>query len=139
MSINIPLITQFSLLFVSLSSYSMSAQAINNDGRLLAAQCAQCHGTDGYSQTDIDSLAGEKDIAEELKEMRLEKDADDIMAKHAHGYTDAEINLISEYFASLPEQQAGQTDSTISTEESLDHEGDGKKDDGDDDEKDDDD
>jgi cytochrome c553 len=99
---NIPLISTLSLIFISLSTYSFSAQAEINDGRLLASQCAQCHGTDGYSQTDIDSLAGEDDIAEEMLEMRAETDNDDIMVKQAHGYSDTEINLIAAYFASLP-------------------------------------
>ena len=108
---NIPLISTLSLLFISLSTYSFSAQAEINDARLLASQCAQCHGTDGYSRTGIDSLAGKDDIAEEMLEMQVEvDDDDDIMVKQAHGYSRAEIILIGQYFASLPRNNPNQED-----------------------------
>lgn len=73
-------------------------------GRLPAAQCAQCHGTNGYSVSGIDGLAGNeaKDLYDKLVDMR---DGDDrgIMHLQARGYTDAQLRLIAEYFASLPE------------------------------------
>lgn len=73
-------------------------------GRLLASQCAQCHGTNGQSRTEIDGLAGESgdEIHEEMTEMKMEFEAGDIMHLQANGYSDEQIRLISEYFASLP-------------------------------------
>jgi hypothetical protein len=72
-------------------------------GRLLASQCAQCHGTDGRSVSDIDSLLGEgSELAEEMLEMKHSTDRDDIMNLQAAGYTDEQIQQISDYFASLP-------------------------------------
>lgn len=70
-------------------------------GRLLAAQCAQCHGTDGRSVSDIDSLAGESasEIIEEMRELQREGG---IMGFHANGYSDAEIQAIGAYFATVP-------------------------------------
>ena len=68
-------------------------------GRNLAAQCFQCHGTDGYSQSDIDSLANESfnEIFEEMLELQVESD-EGIMHFQALGYTQDEIRLIAEYF-----------------------------------------
>ncbi len=72
-------------------------------GRLLGSQCAQCHGTDGYSVSDIDSLAGENytELLDELIDM-LGSNDNDIMVKQTHGYTQEELRLIAEYFTSLP-------------------------------------
>ena len=69
-------------------------------GRLLASQCAQCHGTDGYSRNGIDSLAGESaaELIEEMLEMNQEND-NEIMHKQAKGYSDEQIRLIAEYLA----------------------------------------
>lgn len=83
-------------------------------GRLLASQCAQCHGTDGHSVTGIDSLAGESasEIVEEMQEMKQEPE-NDIMHKQALGYSDQEIQLIAQYFAGL----TGKGDSSESENE----------------------
>jgi sulfide dehydrogenase cytochrome subunit len=75
--------------------------------RMLASQCSQCHGTNGYAVGDIDPLAGEsvREIREELNEMRFEGRPDDIMDHQALGYTDDQIRRIAEYFASVPERR----------------------------------
>jgi hypothetical protein len=67
-----------------------------NAGRLLGSQCAQCHGTNGVSSTRWDSLAGSDDVSR--REMEEEGG---IMAAQAHGYTDAEIQLLDAYFRSV--------------------------------------
>ena len=51
-----------------------SAHAAAEDftvNRLLASQCAQCHGTDGNAVGDMEELAGEsaRELLEELQEM----------------------------------------------------------------------
>ena len=76
-------------------------------GRLLAAQCAQCHGTDGYSQTGIDSLAGEGgEVIEEMLEMQA-KNKNKVMHLQAKGYDLAQIKLIAGYFNSLAKNSQG--------------------------------
>ncbi len=72
--------------------------------RLLASQCAQCHGTDGRAVGDMDSLAGEsfQEIYEELLEMKNSNDTGDIMHRQARGYSDAQIWSIADYFSRLP-------------------------------------
>jgi sulfide dehydrogenase cytochrome subunit len=75
--------------------------------RLLASQCAQCHGTNGYAVGDIDELAGEdaKDLFEDLSDMKGEDRPEDIMDHQALGYTDDQIRRIARYYAGLPEDQ----------------------------------
>lgn len=68
-------------------------------GRLLASNCFQCHGTNGGG--GFERLAGmsASEIVNELKEMRF-KNLPGIMEVHARGYTDAQLQLIGNYFAS---------------------------------------
>lgn len=78
-------------------------------GRLLAAQCAQCHGTDGVSTTGIDSLAGEsrQEIIEEMLEMQAEG-KQEIMHLQAKGYSSEQVGYIADYFSGLSGQQGGE-------------------------------
>ncbi len=62
-----------------------------NEGRLLASQCSQCHGTNGVSTNSWDSIRGEDDLADEIF------DDDPIMNAQAHGYTSSEITLIGNW------------------------------------------
>ena len=68
-------------------------------GRLLASNCFQCHGTNGRG--GVETLAGKSasEIIKELKEMQG-KSTPEMMDMHARGYTDAELTLIANYFAS---------------------------------------
>lgn len=69
-------------------------------GRLLAANCAQCHGTNGMSGS-ISQLAGvpATDMFNKLKDQQTHSS---IMGAQARGFTDAELQAIAQYFASLP-------------------------------------
>jgi cytochrome c553 len=68
--------------------------------RLLAAQCAQCHGTNGYAVGDMDSLSDEsyKDLYEDLMDMISEDRPEDIMDHQALGYTPDQIRRIALYY-----------------------------------------
>ena len=81
-------------------------------GRLLASQCAQCHGTNGQAVSGMDKLAGESEgeIYKELIEMKARIKPDEIMHRQAAGYTDAQIRLIARYFAT-----SGKVSTTTST------------------------
>jgi len=65
-------------------------------GRLLGSQCAQCHGTNGVSSTEWDSIAGEDNLLDEMFE-----DDEPIMSAQAHGYTSEEIVLIENWLKTL--------------------------------------
>jgi len=71
-------------------------------GRLLASNCFQCHGTNGAG--GFEKLVGESssEIYKDLKKFSNgSEDPNGIMAAHAMGFTDAQMNLIANYFASL--------------------------------------
>jgi len=65
-------------------------------GRLLGSQCAQCHGTNGISTNEWDSIAGEADLLDEIF-----TDDEPIMNAQAHGYTEEEIILIGDWLKTL--------------------------------------
>jgi len=65
-------------------------------GRLLGSQCAQCHGTNGVSTNEWDSIAGEADLLDEIYQ-----DDEPIMNAQAHGYTQEEIILIGDWLKTL--------------------------------------
>jgi mono/diheme cytochrome c family protein len=69
-------------------------------GRLLGSQCAQCHGTNGISVNEWDSIAGENDLEDEIYE-----DDEAIMLAQAHGYTTEEITLIGNWLKTLPKEK----------------------------------
>ena len=72
------------------------------NGRLLASNCFQCHGTNGNG--GFDRLAGKSasEIYGELREFASGKeDANGIMAAHAMGFSDAQLKSIASYFASV--------------------------------------
>ncbi len=68
-------------------------------GRTLAANCFQCHGTNGHAGEL--KIAGESssEIIHELNEMKSKSPGRNIMNVHAQAYTAAEIKLIGEYFS----------------------------------------
>lgn len=69
-------------------------------GRLLASQCAQCHGTNGAGP-GFEKLAG-SELFNELINMKYRL-IEGIMDRQARGYTDEQLRLISDYFSTLPE------------------------------------
>ncbi|MCF6254469.1 MAG: hypothetical protein L3J38_06955 [Thiomicrorhabdus sp.] len=74
--------------------YIPVAQYTPVTGRLLASQCAQCHGTNGYSVNSWDRLVGSDDIAREMYEYSTAH----IMGAQTIGYTPSEISEVSYYF-----------------------------------------
>ena len=72
--------------------------------RSLAATCFTCHGTDGKSVGGVPpSLAGRSRtyLLRTLKDFKTGKRSATIMQQHAKGYTDEQLELIAEYFASV--------------------------------------
>lgn len=71
-------------------------------GSMLALSCTGCHGTDGQSPGAIPTIAGKSAdyLTMTLKAFRTGRIFSTVMGRHANGYTDEEIKLIAEYFAS---------------------------------------
>lgn len=86
-----------------------SVEAAPPAGRVLASQCAQCHGTNGNGP-GFDELAGKSsnELYNELREMKYSPLVEGIMDRQARGYTDAQLLLISDYLST----QAGGSSSS---------------------------
>ena len=67
-----------------------------NEGRLLAANCAQCHGTNGVSVNGWDSIAEEKELLEEFYE-----DEHPLMSAIAHGFNRDEVAKMGSWLSTL--------------------------------------
>jgi len=71
--------------------------------RLLASNCANCHGTDGHSQGGLPALAGlaRPYLIQQLQDFKSGRRPATIMQQLSKGYTDAEIDALAGYFSSL--------------------------------------
>jgi sulfide dehydrogenase cytochrome subunit len=74
-------------------STALIAQPTNTEGRLLASNCFQCHGTLGTG--GFEEIRGKS--ANELLEFQSKPAARDIMAAHAQGYTSEQLAKIAAY------------------------------------------
>jgi len=131
----IALISSFMLLFLIPEVSADSA----SDARLLASQCAQCHGTTGNTLGDFDSIAGESfsELYDELMEMKAE-DKNEVMHKQIQGYSEAQIWLIADYYARFSEKtNTGGGGNNIDDEDKEDKDDEDDEDDEDDDDDDD--
>jgi cytochrome subunit of sulfide dehydrogenase len=81
------------------SAWAAHAQSVPS-GRLLASNCFQCHGTNGRGP-GFERLNGESaaEIYNELKELQSGKEGNGLMAKHALGYTDAQLRALSDWLS----------------------------------------
>jgi len=67
-------------------------------GRLLASNCFQCHGTNGSG--GFDRIQGSTELLSELRKFASgEEDPGGIMAAHAVGYTDEQLQLIADFLS----------------------------------------
>ena len=71
----------------------MAVQPANTAGRLLASNCFQCHGTMGTGGFDNIRGSDAKDVLKYLTKTANK----DIMAAHAQGYTQAQLQSIVAY------------------------------------------
>lgn len=96
--------TASSLLLCLLLPLSVAAEPPPN-GRLLASQCGQCHGTNGNAVSGFESLAGKSasELYGELMEMHDPgRPVESIMDRQARGYTPEQLWAISQYLAAQP-------------------------------------
>lgn len=83
----------------AVSAMSEDMARINLPGRTLAANCFQCHGTNGHAQELGIAGMSAAEIIGEINDMKGDSPGDNIMNVHAMAYTDAEIKLIADYFS----------------------------------------
>jgi sulfide dehydrogenase cytochrome subunit len=97
---DIPRLSRAALAGAALLTAALPAGA--EPGRVLASQCAQCHGTNGAGP-GFDELAGKSasDLFGDLIEMKY-RPVEGIMDRQARGYTDDQLRLIADYLSTLP-------------------------------------
>lgn len=99
--------------FGLISSLEARAQTLVNIdiAQVLAAQCSQCHGMEGNRIEGFKRLNGESagDMFHKLQEMKR-KDDNDLMVHQIKGYTDQQLWLMADYFASQPEEEDEEDD-----------------------------
>lgn len=80
---------------------SAQAPASPTLGRNLAAQCANCHGTNGKSVAEVPSLSGQPAavIVQKMKDYRDGKLPASIMHQLSKGYTDEQVALMADFFS----------------------------------------
>ena len=86
---------------LALAAGLTGAQAqVAQAGRLLASNCFQCHGTNGKGP-GFDAINGKSvgEIYKKLKEFQAGKEGTGIMAKHALGYTDTELQALDKWLS----------------------------------------
>lgn len=79
----------------------LKTKAANIDlpGRLLASNCFQCHGTNGYAGELKIGEQSASSIISDMNEMRTKNPGENIMNVHARAYTTEEIKLIANYIS----------------------------------------
>jgi len=92
------LITEESESAAPLSSKNLKASVIL-PGRTLAANCFQCHGTNGYAgELKIASMSA-SEITSKINYYRSQSPGAGIMNVHALAYTPSEIASIADFFS----------------------------------------
>jgi cytochrome c553 len=81
--------------------------AVAGDPAALALSCWNCHGPDGESPGEIPSIAGmsAEAIADSLRGFRSDANQGTIMNRIARGYSDAEIDALSDFLAAVDQGQ----------------------------------
>lgn len=102
-----PRIPLHSMLLLAAAVCTLPAQAANRlgpqDVAALAASCANCHGPDGRSSTEIPSLRGSQTahLKQRMLDFKTGKAADaTVMTRLMKGYAEDEISALADWFAS---------------------------------------
>ncbi len=97
------------LLSVACSALALAqTPAAPTTGRDLAAACAICHGTDGWSAGGrLPNLAGQPKeyLVKQLRDFRDGARPTTVMTQIAKGYTDEQYQLIAAFFAARKVRQ----------------------------------
>jgi len=93
----IPLIVGAAALAADAAAQTGNATLARN----LAATCANCHGTGGFSVGEVESLAGKpkEELVRKMQDFKAGTRPATIMHQLAKGYTDEQIELVSGWFA----------------------------------------
>jgi cytochrome subunit of sulfide dehydrogenase len=86
---------------IAASAAVAQAPASPTLARNLAAQCANCHGTNGKSVGEVPSLAGQPAavLLQKMQDYRAGKLPASIMHQLSKGYTDEQVALMADFFS----------------------------------------
>lgn len=72
-------------------------------GRLLASNCSQCHGASERA-AGFDKLTGKSSdkLYRKLKGFQSGKEGENIMARHAMGFSDGQLRELTQWLSSQP-------------------------------------
>ena len=99
---------RYTILTMALAAAALPALAQAPDpalARNLAATCANCHGTNGVVRgSDVEPLAGKPkdELVRKVQEFKQGKKPGTIMPQLSKGFTDQQIELMADFFASQP-------------------------------------
>ncbi len=99
-------------LVVGAMTISAAASAADPNAAMLSNACAGCHGTHGGSAgMSMPSLAGQSKtaIVEAMKKFKSGDRPSTVMGRLAKGYSDAEIDLMGDFFSSQKVHFTNQT------------------------------
>ncbi len=77
----------------------MLVATVDVPGRTLAANCFQCHGTNGHAGELKIAGIGASELARKFANMKADGPRENIMNLHAAAYTAEEIQLMGNYFS----------------------------------------
>ena len=81
------------------SELALKSATIDLPGRVLASNCFQCHGTNGYAGELKIGGQSASSIISDINEMKTKDPRSNIMNVHARAYTTEEIKLIADYIS----------------------------------------
>ena len=85
---------------IAASQAAFAQTTVSPPGRLLASNCFQCHGTNGDGP-GFDELTGKstEKMFKKMKKYQSGEKGQGIMARHAMGYSDAQLRELSQWFS----------------------------------------
>ncbi|MBK6282641.1 MAG: cytochrome c class I [Draconibacterium sp.] len=81
------------------SEVLLKGAEVDLPGRVLASNCFQCHGTNGYAGELKIGEQSASSIISDMNEMKRKDPGKNIMNVHARAYTSEEIKMIGEYIS----------------------------------------
>jgi cytochrome c553 len=91
--------------WLACSGAALAQTAVSPAGRLLASGCFQCHGSGGVGGFERLAGRGADDLVRELQRLRAEDEREagqNIMVRHARGYSDAQIHALAQWLSRQP-------------------------------------
>jgi len=87
-------------ILLAANSVCVAETAVSPPGRLLASNCAQCHGTT-EAAPGFDKLTGKsaQKLLKELQKYQSGSEGDSIMTRHAMGYTEQQLRELVQWLS----------------------------------------